>query len=160
MPLEKNKIHILVVDDEQGMRDMLSLELNNQGYQVTTACNGHEALKYMHENTFDLIVTDLKMPQMDGMTLLEKIKNMKIEVEVIVATGHGTVETAVLAMKNGAYDFILKPYDLDQLNGTVEKALEKRRLKKTVESYEGSHAAFSKKISGLLDTQKGQTNGS
>ena len=71
MKLEKSNIHLLVVDDELGMRDMLSLELGGQGYQVRTACNGEEAVELLREQKFDLVITDLKMPKMSGMELLE-----------------------------------------------------------------------------------------
>ena len=143
MILEKSNIHLLVVDDELGMRDMLSVELGEQGYQVVTACNGQEAMEHAKNQKFDLVITDLKMPQMNGIDLLENIKGIQSELEVIVATGHGTIEAAVMAMKNGAYDFILKPYNLYELNALIEKALEKKKLKTMVALYEASNAIFS-----------------
>ena len=130
--MEKSHNRLLVVDDERGMRDLLSTELGCQGYQVVAASNGQEALECMRGQKFDLVITDLMMPQMDGMSLLENIKNADSDLEVIMATGHGTIESAVTAMKNGAYDFILKPYNLDELNAKVEKALEKKKLFCTV----------------------------
>lgn len=143
MILEKNNIHLLVVDDEQGMRDMLSWELKGQGYRVTTASNGQEALDRMRAEKFDLVITDYQMPQMDGVKLLENIKNNDLELEVILATGHGTIEIAVAAMKSGAYDFILKPFNLEELSILIEKALERRKLKTLVALYEASNAIFS-----------------
>ena len=124
MMLEKANIHLLVVDDEQGMRDMLSLELSGQGYQVATARNGLEALECVRGKKIDLVITDFKMPEMDGMELLENIKGVDASLEVIMATGHGTIEAAVAAMKHGAYDFILKPFNMENLAKVIEEALE------------------------------------
>lgn len=142
MTFEKKHTYILVVDDEIGMRDMLSVELGDQGYTVITATNGQEAMTCIKNRKFDLVITDLKMPQMDGLELLENIKSLDSELEVIMATGHGTIESAITAIKNGAYDFILKPYNLDELNLLVKKALEKKKLKMMVALYEASNAVF------------------
>ncbi|MBI3307677.1 MAG: response regulator, partial [Candidatus Omnitrophica bacterium] len=140
---EKKHIHILVVDDELGMRDLLSLELKGQGYQVSVAENGKEATEIIRKQKFDLVISDLSMPQMDGITLLQNIKEVDPELEVIMATGHGTIESAVKAMKNGAYDFILKPFNLDELSLLIEKALEKKKLKTLLALSEASQAVFS-----------------
>lgn len=142
MSMEKSDTRLLVVDDELGMRDMLSIELGGKGYQVMVAGNGQEALERMRGQKFDLVITDLMMPQMDGINLLENLKSLDPELEVIMATGHGTIESAVAAMKTGAYDFILKPYNLDELNVLIEKALEKKKLKMMVALYEASNAVF------------------
>ena len=127
MTLNKPIIHLLVVDDEQGMRDMLSWELGSQGYQITTARNGEEAVKSMRKQKFDLVITDFKMPKMDGLDLLKNIKGIDAELIVIMATGHGTMDTAMKATKNGVYEFILKPYDLDHLSALIEQALLKKK---------------------------------
>lgn len=148
--LAKNHIRILVADDELGMRQMLSTALEFEGYQVVTAVNGAEALDKIRQNKFNLVITDLKMPKMDGIQLLEEIKKINPGLEVIMATGHGTIEDAVAAMKNGAYDFILKPYNLDELNGLVSRALEKNELKTMVALYEASHDVFSTMELGKL----------
>ncbi len=142
MITDRANTRLLVVDDELGMRDLLSTELGGQGYQVVVASNGQEALDTMQGQKFDLVITDLMMPKMDGLTLLENLKSLDAELEVILATGHGTVESAVSAMKKGAYDFILKPYNLDELTNMVEKALEKKKLKTMVALYEASNAVF------------------
>src|SRR3989338_2555781 len=98
---DKNEIRVLVVDDEQGMRDLLSFELGSQGYQVVTATDGVDALEKVRRNKFDLVITDLKMPKMGGMETLEEIKKIDPSVEVIIATGFGTIEVAVDSMKKG-----------------------------------------------------------
>lgn len=134
---------ILVVDDELGMREMLQLELGSQGYQVAVASNGKEALEQIRGQKFDLVISDLKMPQMDGMTLLGEIKGRDPKIEVIIATGYGTVESAVTAIKKGAYDFILKPFNLEELNMLIERVLEKKEFKTLVALYEASQAIFS-----------------
>ena len=143
MVIDKKHVCILVVDDEAGMRDMLSLALGSQGYQVATAVNGIEALEQIQKQRFDLVITDLKMPEMDGIDLLDQIKKIAPKLEVIMTTGHGTVEAAVAAMKSGAFDFILKPFPLDELNAIIEKVLEKKELKTLIALYEASNAIFS-----------------
>lgn len=134
---------ILVVDDEPGMRDMLSFELSAHGYQVVTAENGMEALEQFKRQAFDLVISDLKMPKMDGMALLDELTKVDPSIEVIMATGFGTVETAVEAMKKGAYGFIQKPFNLDEAYALIERALEKSELKMSVALYELSRAVFS-----------------
>lgn len=152
MTLDKSHVRILVVDDEPGIRDMLFLELDAQGYQVTTASNGAEAWDKIRQQNFDLVISDLKMPEMEGIGLLENIKKAYPRLEVIMATGYGTVKDAVAAIKGGAYDFILKPFHLDELNALIEKALEKRELKTLVALYEASQILFSTMdLNRLLD---------
>ena len=131
MSSENNKVRILVVDDEPGMRDLLKLELETAGFQVTMASDGQEALDWVEKEKFQLVITDIMMPKMDGLELLEGIKKRDVYLEVIVTTGYGQVENAVNAMKKGAYDFIQKPYSTDQILAVVEKALEKGQLRRT-----------------------------
>src|SRR5438874_1501578 len=104
---------ILVIDDEQGMRDLLSLELARQGYTVQTAGDGAQALDKIHRQDFQLVLCDINMPHMGGLEVLEAVRHSHPDMEVIMMTGYGTVETAVAAMKEGAYDFIQKPFNLD-----------------------------------------------
>ncbi len=131
MAPENNQIHILVVDDEKGIRDLLNLELTTAGYKVTAAEDGQDALDWIEKEKFHLVVTDIMMPKLDGLQLLEAIKNRDAYLEVIVTTGYGQVENAVSAMKKGAYDFIQKPYSTEQILIVVEKALEKSQLRRT-----------------------------
>jgi DNA-binding response OmpR family regulator len=151
---DKSHISLLVVDDEPGMRDMLCYELQGQGFKVSVAEDGEKALELIRKQTFDLVISDFKMPKMDGMKLLAHIKEINPAIEVIIATGNGTIEDAVVAMKNGAYDFILKPFNLEELAAMIEKALEKKSLKVIVALYESSKAVFSEveleKLLGII----------
>jgi DNA-binding NtrC family response regulator len=116
---------VLVVDDEAGFRNLLQWELNNRGMKVDTAANGVEAVQIAIKTKFDVIITDVTMPEMDGLKLLEEMNRISPETRVIVATGFGVVETAVHAMKNRAFDFVLKPYDLEHLITRVRQAVER-----------------------------------
>ncbi len=120
---------ILVVDDEAIARDNLALALARQGHDTVTAGNGDEALERLRAEDFDLVLTDLKMEGMDGLALLRSIKDQFPDIEVVVLTGYPTVDTAVEAMRAGAYDYLAKPYRLDEARMLVRKALEKRHLK-------------------------------
>ena len=133
---------ILVVDDELGIRDMLSYELSSHDYGVVTAVNGEDALEKLRREKFQLVISDVKMPRMDGMEMLEAIKKLDPDVEVIMSTGFGTIETAVSAMKKGAYDFIQKPFNIDEILVLIEKALEKNELKILLGVYETSKAVL------------------
>ena len=150
--MDKNNAHILVVDDEAGMRDLLTMEFESRGYRVTTACDGAEAVEKFQKEEFQLVVSDVKMPRMDGIAALEAIKNVNPDVEVIITTGFGSIDTAVAAMKKGAYDFVQKPFNLDEIMLLVEKALEKSDLKALLALYESSKAIFSAvKLDQLFD---------
>jgi len=119
---------VLVIDDEAGLRDMLAFGLPDRGYRVALAASGEEGIEKARHDTFDLVVTDIMMPGIGGVEALKRIKQIQPQAEVIMATGYATLETAVESMKQGAYDYITKPYALDQLCLVFEKALEHRRL--------------------------------
>jgi len=121
------KGRILVVDDEDIVRTSCSRALVPEGYEVTPAKNGLEGLKLISENKFDLVLTDLKMPDMDGIEVLRRIKEGWPEIEVIIITGYQTVDTAVKSIKLGAFDYIEKPFTPDALITAVSKALNRRR---------------------------------
>ncbi len=121
---------ILVVDDEPIIREVLSDYLASQGYIVETAENGAVALQELKKKRFQLMMTDLKMPVMGGAELLAELVKTKIQVTVIVMTAYATVETAIQTMKNGAYDYIMKPFKIDEITLMVERALEKDRLQR------------------------------
>ena len=114
---------VLVVDDEPGIREMVQWYFSQRNLNVAVAENGADAVKKIKERDFSLVITDITMPQMDGLKLLETLKEKTPQTTVIIATGFGTVETAVYAMKKGAYDFILKPFDMGQLAKVLEGAL-------------------------------------
>jgi len=118
---------ILVVDDESSIRRTLKDILEFEKHEVTLAPNGTEAIDYYREDEFDVVLLDIKMPEIDGMEVLENMMNIR-EVPVIMISGHGTIETAVEAIKKGAYDFIVKPPDLNRLLITVRNAVEKKDL--------------------------------
>ena len=120
----RKKLLVLVVDDEPGFRNLLQWELNRQGMDVETAVNGADGIKRAEQTKFDVIITDITMPEMDGLKLLDEIKKNHPGTEVIIATGFSAVETAVHAMQKGAFDFVLKPYDLQHLLTRVRQAAE------------------------------------
>ena len=119
---------VLVVDDDASLRRILEYNLAEEGYAVATAASAEEALKALDRASFDLVVTDIKMPGMDGMQLLRRIKAESPETQVIVITAFGTIEMAVEAMKAGAFEYITKPFNRDELKLTVRKALRVRDL--------------------------------
>jgi len=119
---------ILVVDDEINMQVVLRAMLKKEGYEVRTALDGREALKVLADDAIDVVVTDLKMPNLDGMGLLERVAAEYPTVPVIMITAHGTVATAVDALKKGAFDYITKPFEQDELKNVVLKAIKTRRL--------------------------------
>ena len=123
---------ILVVDDEAGMRKSLTIMLRREGYEVSEAHEGKVAADHLEKDVFDLVIADLKMEPVSGLDLLRLVKHMSPDVEVILMTAFGTVESAVEAMKLGAFDFITKPFLVEEILLRVQNALEKRRLKQEV----------------------------
>jgi DNA-binding response OmpR family regulator len=123
---------MLVIDDEKGLRDMLVYGLTQRGYAVSTAENGREAVEKAKNDSFDLALCDLMMPEMGGIETLQHLKELNPMIEVIMVTGYATLETAVESMKHGAYDYIAKPYELDHLCRIFERALEHGRLRAKV----------------------------
>ena len=121
-------VNILVVDDEEPFRRLLKNELTRKGYSVSVAADGGEALRLLSGNAFDAVLLDVVMPGMDGLTLMKTLKEDPSAPPIIVLTGKATVETAVEAMKNGAYDYLTKPYKLDELVIVVDRACEYSRL--------------------------------
>jgi two-component system NtrC family response regulator len=119
---------ILIIDDKDSMRQMLSRTLESEGYEVETAKDGEGGLEKAKEKKYDLILADLKLPKMDGIEVLSSLKDLDPEVAVIMMTAYGTIESAVEAMKQGAFDFLAKPFDTDHLNVLIKRALENRRL--------------------------------
>jgi two-component system response regulator HydG len=126
------KSHILVVDDEPSMRTTLSILLKREGYAVSQAGDGREALEKLKKGEFQMILTDLKMEGLDGMELLREVKARNPGIEILIFTAYGTVDSAVEAMKLGAYDYIGKPFDEEELLLKVNRALEHTALVKEV----------------------------
>lgn len=121
---------ILVTEDDQVQREVLHDILSNAGFAVSTADSGVAAMDQLESSSFDLLITDMKMPEMDGLQLLPEAKRLRPEMEVIMMTAHATVETAIRAMKEGAADYLSKPFDKDELLIVVERVLEKQDLKR------------------------------
>jgi two-component system, NtrC family, response regulator AtoC len=119
---------VLIVDDEPNLRKILSAQLSRDGYDVLTAEDGEKGLAQLREHHIDLVITDLKMPRVDGMTLLKRALEEEPELPVVMITAHGTIDTAVEALKLGAFDFVTKPFDKDEVRQIVAKALRTREL--------------------------------
>ena len=119
---------VLIVDDQESIRIALSKMLSKEGYEVFLAESGESALDILREKKINVMLSDLKMHKMDGLRLLKASKLIKPEVEVILITAHGTIEKAVGAMKDGAYDFITKPFKKIVITNMIRKAVEKQAL--------------------------------
>lgn len=124
-----DKKHILIIEDEENLQHMLSLMLSRQGYSVSTASNGAQGLICLRDNYFDFILCDIRMPEMDGKEFLLQALEQQVSSPVIMMSAYGTVDTAVECMKNGAYDFISKPFKKDEIVMVLKKAEERERLK-------------------------------
>lgn len=134
---------ILVIDDEQDIVEALSRGLNRRGYRVTTARSGEEGIENVKKGKFEVVLIDFKLPGINGAQTLEQIKKIDPEIEAVVITGYGSIESAIQSMKSGAYDYAEKPINIDKIAFLIEKALEKHQLTETVALYEISRAIFS-----------------
>lgn len=143
--------NILIVDDEKGIRDGLKLFLKREGHLMFTAEDGKDALEILEKNDIDLVISDLRMPHINGDELLAFIKKDYPGVKVIILTGHGTVENAVEAMRNGAYDFLIKPLNLEKLGLIVKRALSQRQLEIDNRLLKKKLNVFSKQMIGKSD---------
>ena len=119
---------ILIIDDEKSIRKTLTEILSYEGYKIDEAADGEEGLKKFKEKTYDLVLCDIKMPKLDGIEFLEKAKQVNPDVPIIIISGHGNIETAVEAVKKGAYDYISKPPDLNRMLITLRNAMDKTTL--------------------------------
>jgi len=135
---------LLIVDDEPVALKNLEHVLDKEGYQITSCDSGAAAIDYLKQESFDVVLTDLKMKQVDGMQVLAYSKRHAADSEVIVVTGYATPETAVQAMQNGAFYYIAKPYRLEEVRKVIKEAVEKVQLKKQnralkaqIETYQG-----------------------
>ena len=122
------KKQVLIVDDEPNLRKILAAQLSRDGYDVLLAEDGEQGLSVLREHHIDLVVTDLKMPKVDGMTLLREALREAPDLPIVMITAHGTVDTAVEALKLGAFDYLTKPFDKDEVRSVVAKALRTRQL--------------------------------
>ena len=124
------KDKILVADDEQSMREFLDIMLKKEGYKVSLASNGEEVVKLIDNDLFDLVLLDIRMPKLDGLSALKRIKAIAPETIVIMITAYASADTAIKAMKEGAYDYITKPFKVEEIKLIIKNALEKKNLQK------------------------------
>ncbi len=128
---------VMVVDDEENIREVLSSYLDTLGYEVVTASDGQDALDKFEEGTFDLIVSDLLMPTIDGLELLKQIREKDRNVIFLMITGYPSIETAVEAIKKGAYDYITKPFHMEDVKLRIERSFEKKNLRERLSTIQG-----------------------
>jgi len=133
---------ILVVDDDKELADTLVEYLTKLGYQATPAYGGKEALTTFEQGGFRVIITDLKMPEMDGMKLLEEVRRLDSKATVIIVTGYGSIESAVEAIKCGAYDFITKPFEMEVMRAIVNRAMERHSILRKLHVFRGLSLAL------------------
>ena len=119
---------ILIIDDEKAIRKTLTEILSFEGYKIDEAADGEEGSKKFREKTYDVVLCDIKMPKIDGIEFLQKAGESNPDVPIIMISGHGNIETAVEAVKKGAYDYISKPPDLNRLLITIRNAMERNNL--------------------------------
>ena len=137
------KIRVLIIEDDEEVRGMVSSYLKQKGYGVVEAVDGPEGLRIAGAEKFHVILLDLKMPQMNGTTVLEHLRKMDPSFQVIITTGHGSIENAVQAMKMGASDYLIKPFNFYELEARIHKAAEKTTLHAMLGLYEAGKAVFS-----------------
>jgi two-component system response regulator PilR (NtrC family) len=126
--MKNAKGRILIIEDEKSLKEVLRILLEEEGYEITAASNGLEGMDYIQNDIFDLVVTDIKMPKADGFEVLKKVKGISPSTIVIMITAFGTTESTIEAMKLGAYDYIHKPFKIDEIRHVIQKAFEKKNL--------------------------------
>jgi len=141
---------ILLVDDEADLREVLDISLSDTGYNVLTAENSTQALKILNDNDIPVVITDIKMPGIDGIELLRKIKSKNPETEVIMLTGHGDLELAIKSLKHEATDFITKPINDDALEMALQRAFEKIQMRQKLKEYHRNRAMYDVFINELI----------
>ncbi len=129
--------NLLVVDDDQNLVELIGLKLKGEGYQVTTAATGNDAVQAAKASIFDLCVVDLRLADQDGISLMRELHSINPEMRVIILTGYGTVESAVQAMQEGAYSYLSKPFNTQELLLQISRALENRRLNSEIQRLKG-----------------------
>jgi DNA-binding NtrC family response regulator len=139
-----NGERILVVDDDEFVCNSLKWLLMDDGYNVETAPDGTSAVEMLSKQTFDLVLTDLMMPEVDGLAVLQEVKRISPNTAVIILTGYGTLEAAMAALQQGAYDFLTKPCDDGEMKYKIQGALEQKRLKERVSDLEGGSDRLAK----------------
>src|SRR5262245_36555878 len=129
---------LLIADDELNIRELLRRGFKQCGYEVTLAADGTEALEHLRKTEFDLVFTDIRMPGVDGIAVLKAAKDLSPAIEVVVATAFADLDTAVACVRGGAFDFVYKPFNIDDVQATVARALERRELRAANALYRAS----------------------
>ena len=142
MVKNRNDINILLVDDDKNLTGTLAEHLTDRGFSVCEAADGLEALDRFRKGSFQLVLADLKMPRMDGLELLRRIKQLEPKAAVIILTGYGTIRSAVEAIKDGADDYITKPVKLQELEAIISHATNGRDLAKDLDGFRGLSASL------------------
>lgn len=146
------KIRVLCIDDEAEARKALCSLLRSRKYTVTTAASGQSGLSFFKKRKFDVVLCDLNMPKMNGLQFLEKAKRIKPDIPVVILSSHGTISSAVKSIKKGAYDFILEPPNIDEIETTIHQALEKRDLQKRLQESEMSLRMLVENVPDIIYT--------
>jgi two-component system NtrC family response regulator len=132
-----NNYSILIVDDEDAQRNILKGYLEKKGYKIFSASSGNEGIRAVKENVIDIVLSDFKMPDKTGLEVLEEVKKINPEISFVILTAYGTIENAVKAMRLGAFDYISKPVDLDELDLMIERIIENRNLRSEIHILKG-----------------------
>lgn len=128
---------ILIVDDEAQMRDSLNVLLSNEGYDIHTGCNGREAIECLNKDNYGIVLLDMNMPDMDAYRVMDYIKSQHLDILVIIMTGHASINSALESLKRGAYDYLRKPFDFEQLLARVKNTIDQIKLRKENEIVSG-----------------------
>jgi len=139
-----SKEKILIVDDEKSIRDFLEIMLKKEGYRVSSASGGEDAMRLFNNSSYDLVISDVRMKGMGGVELLKNIKETSPETIVLIVTAYASVDTAIDAMKAGAYDYLTKPFKIDEVKYIIKNALDRKRLEKGYKR-KGKHPYYRRK---------------
>jgi len=123
-----HKANIMVIDDEESMCKFMQIMLQKEGYDVITSQSSYQALNLLKQKNYDLVIADLMMPELNGLELLSRVKSLDPDASFIVMTAYASVDTAIEALKKGAYDYLTKPFKVDEIRIAVKKALEQKRI--------------------------------
>jgi two-component system cell cycle sensor histidine kinase/response regulator CckA len=147
-----NTPKVLIVDDEQRMVDSLKELLSNQGWEIHTTLNGHEAIESLNKTAFDIVLLDIVMPDIDGYQIMDLITPKNRDILVIIMTGHASIETAIEALRRGAYDYIRKPFESEELLTTIKNALNHQRVKRDAKHVERALRESEEKYRDLVES--------
>jgi two-component system response regulator PilR (NtrC family) len=134
--------NILIVEDEEDILSIFSNQLQIWGYNPIIAKDGNEGIQKFNDFPVDLIITDIRMPKLDGISFLQRVKKIDEHAIVIIATGYPSIDSAITTMKEGAYDYLVKPINIDELKIKIERGLEKRKLLKSISLWKGANWAL------------------